>query len=131
MNREEGFKYLENRPGDRASASPHTTQGVGVILPILQPCLLHDTQWTNSQPFAFKMFLFLLFLFYQSYKKLVKITTNNFSFPQVQVINSSQKPTKLLMDRYIEAIITIQFVTLSSHASSVYYMDIDETLIQI
>ena len=41
-----------------------------------------------------RFLLILLFLFYQSYKNLKKITTNIlFSFPQVQVINSSQKPS--------------------------------------
>ena len=29
----------------------------GVILPILQPCLSHDTQRTIQQPFAFEMFI--------------------------------------------------------------------------
>ena len=74
------------------------------------------------------------FCFTKVYRKLIKITTNSFSLPQVQVVNSSQKPSKLLMrwiyGRYYCAWPPeysprgyhqhekIKFVSLSSHTTS-------------
>ena len=49
-----------------------------------------------QQPFAFEIFIYpALSLLPKFTKKLIKITTNKFSFPQVQVLNGSQKPSKL------------------------------------
>ena len=51
-----------------------------------------------QQPFAFEIFIYpALSLLPKFTKKLIKITTNKFSFPQVQVLNGSQKPSKLGM----------------------------------
>ena len=82
-----------------------------------------------------RFLLILLFLFYQSLpKKLIKITTNKFSFPQVQVLSGSQKPSELGMQwiyrRYYctwppefslgvnHQREEIKFVSLGSHARS-------------
>ena len=95
--------------------------------------------------FAFEIFFYpALSLLPKFTKKLIKITTNKFSFPQVQVLNGSQKPSKLGMQwiyrryyctwspefslRVNHQHEEIKFVSLGSHATFFfYYMDIDET----
>ena len=48
-----------------------------------------------QQPFAFEIFIKpALSLLPKFTKKLIKITTNKFSFPQVHVLYGSQKPSK-------------------------------------
>ena len=49
-----------------------------------------------QQPFAFEIFINpTLSVLPKFTKRLIKITTVNVSFPQVQVKNSSQKPSKI------------------------------------
>ena len=71
-----------------------------------------------QQPFAFEIFIYpALSLLPKFTKKLIKITTNKFSFPQVQVLNGSQKPSKFFLGvnhQHEE----IKFVSLGSHARS-------------
>ena len=64
---------------------------------LLQLCLSQDTQKTISTAiFAFEIFNNpALSVLPKFTKRLIKIPTNKFSFPQVQVINGSQKPSKL------------------------------------
>ena len=58
----------------------------------------HTTLMDNSTAICFwDVYYSCSFCFTKVYRKLIKITTNSFSFPQVQVINSSQKPSKLLI----------------------------------
>ena len=97
------------------------------------PVSRHSTD--NSTAICFwDVYYSCSFCFTKVYRKLIKITTNSFSFPQVQVINSSQKPSKLLMrwiyGRYYCAWPPeyslqgyhqhekIKFVSLSSHTTS-------------